>query len=106
MEKKKNILLGDFDKKLPFTVPENYFDEFTAGIESSIMLKTTPAKRMLKPWMYMAAMFVGIFVISQLVIHNPENKQLTSMDNYDLYFMSQVNESDIVNYYLNEENNQ
>jgi len=106
MEKKKIISLDDFDKKSPFTVPENYFEQFALEIEAKVTPKPTTVIRLLKPWMYMAAMFIGIFAVSQLVIFKPDNKQLTSTDNYDLYFMSQVDESDIVNYYLNEENNQ
>ncbi len=106
MEKKKNILLGDFNKKLPFTVPENYFDKFSTDIEANLMIRPTPVKHLLKPWMYMAAMFVGIFVISLLFTFKSDKQQLTSTDNYELYFASQVDESDIMNYYLNEENNQ
>ena len=106
MEKKKNISLGDFDKKLPFAVPENYFDKFSSDIEAKLMIKPTAVKDLLKPWMYMAAMFMGIFIISQLITFKNDDKQLTSIDNYELYFTSQVGESDIMNYYLNEENNQ
>ena len=106
MEKKNKISLGDFDNKLPFNIPENYFEEFAKGIEANVMIKPTPVTRLLKPWMFMAAMFVGIFVVSQFVTLKHDNKQLTSTDNYDLYFMSQVDESDILNYYINEENNQ
>ena len=75
-------------------------------MEATVVVKPTLVKHLLKPWMYLAAMFVGIFAISQLVTFQHDNKQLTSTDNYDLYFMSQVDESDIMNYYLSEENNQ
>ncbi len=106
MEDKKNTSLGNFDIKLPFTIPENYFEKFASEIEASVILKPTPVKNLLKPWMFMAAMFVGIFVISLLFTFKADKQQLTSTDNYELYFASQVDESDIMNYYLNEENNQ
>ena len=105
MKKKTNMKLGDFDRKLPFAVPENYFEKFATDIEANVMIKHKPVKHMLKPWMYMAAMFVGIFIVTQLFTFNNDKQQLTSTDNDELYFASQVDESDIINYYLNEENN-
>lgn len=61
------INLEDIDKKTPFKVPENYFYQFNQSMMAKLPEKefTTHRKVTLwektKPWVYMAAMFFGLF---------------------------------------------
>lgn len=103
MEKKKHISLDEIGNKLPFTVPENYFENFALQLEDQVMLKPVPAFRLLRPWMYMAAMFLGIFFMSRIIYTVYEDNKALVAENYDLYVMSQVDETEIMVYYMGEE---
>lgn len=102
MEKRKNISLEEVGNKLPFTVPENYFEDFALQMDSQIMPKPVSVAKMMRPWMYMAAMFVGVFFIGQIVFTMYQEKSTLMAENYDLYVMSQVDELEIIDYYLTE----
>ena len=106
MKNKNNISLEDIGNKLPFSVPDNYFEEFANQIDGQVQIKPVPIIRLLKPWMYMAAMFLALFFIGQIAYNSYENKEsdLALVENYDLYVLSQIDENEIVEYYLaNEE---
>lgn len=72
METKINKL-SDIDKRNPFTVPENYFARFNEEIMNRLpekeieVPKTVSMWDRVKPWIYMAAMFLGIFFVIQLI---------------------------------------
>jgi hypothetical protein len=63
---KSKLQLEEIEKVDPFKVPEGYFEGLTDDIMSHLSerVKKEPIKINLwtrvKPWMYMAAMFVGI----------------------------------------------
>jgi hypothetical protein len=65
MEKQK-IRLDDIEKCDPFKTPEGYFEQFAEDFLSRLPeVKPEPAKvislwERTRPWLYMAAMFVGI----------------------------------------------
>src|SRR5690554_7683831 len=67
METKFNKL-KEIDKGNPFTVPENYFAQFNEEIMNRLPEKEYVPPRQVslwdkvKPWVYMAAMFVGLYV--------------------------------------------
>ena len=104
MEKRKHILFEDVGKKLPFTVPENYFEDFAMQMDGQIMAKPVPVFKLLRPWLYVAAMFLGVLFLSRVGynIYQEKNDNLMA-ENYDLYIMSQVDETEIIDYYLTEE---
>lgn len=76
METNKNNLPESL-KENPFKVPENYFEDFTQKMMSRLPEKEMkmPAKvtmwQKAKPWVYMAAMFIGMFFMVQLFINKP-----------------------------------
>lgn len=76
METNKNNLPESL-KENPFKVPENYFEDFTQKMMSRLPEKEIkmPAKvtmwQKVKPWVYMAAMFIGMFFMVQLFINKP-----------------------------------
>lgn len=67
METKFNKL-KEIDKGNPFTVPENYFAQFNEEIMNRLPEKEYVPPRQVslwdkvKPWVYMAAMFVGLYI--------------------------------------------
>jgi hypothetical protein len=99
MKKNNNILLEKIGKELPFGVPENYFEQFASKFEEQISNKHVHASRFIKPWMYMAAMFVGILVIGQIFYTVNQNNALKAADNYESYVLSQVDETSLMDYY-------
>ncbi|MFA5656608.1 MAG: hypothetical protein WDA37_07665 [Dysgonamonadaceae bacterium] len=83
METKK-IRLENIDKKVPFKVPENYFSQFNESLMANLPVKETPKVRKItiweksKPWVYMAAMFLGLFFTIQLLVKNSNTPQTAS----------------------------
>lgn len=61
--------LQEIDKTNPFSVPENYFSEFNKEImdllpeKEFVAPKTVSMWDRVKPWVYMAAMFIGFYFI-------------------------------------------
>ncbi len=79
METKKQTL-ADISNKVPFKVPENYFAQFNESIMAKLPEKEVPvvAKVSLwdktKPWLYMAAMFFGLFFTIRVLVTNSTTK--------------------------------
>lgn len=77
--KEEDKLLKKIGKDNPFTVPEGYFEHLTSDVmnklpeqEKSVFVHKEP--RMwdrVKPWVYMAAMFVGAALIIKVASYNP-----------------------------------
>ncbi len=77
METKFNKLTEIDKTKNPFKVPENYFAQFNQEImvrlpeKEIVKPKPVPMWDKVKPWVYMAAMFAGLYVtIHFLANHN------------------------------------
>lgn len=81
------ILMERYGKKHPFTIPEGYFEQFREQLMSSLPEDepmATPATKIsimtrIKPWLYMAAMFVGIIFMVQGLMYVQQN-QFSSND--------------------------
>ena len=52
--------------------------------------------------MYMAAMFVGILILTQVFYTINQNTVTRNADNYESYVLSQVDENSMVDVYLDE----
>lgn len=72
--------LSEIKKKNPFTVPEGYFDRINEEIMNRLPEKearqpaTVSMWEKAKPWVYMAAMFMGLFFSIQLLTKNAKNQ--------------------------------
>lgn len=84
METKINKLIEIEKDKNPFKVPENYFAQFNEEIMSRLPEKEIVKPRTVsiwdkvKPWVYMAAMFVGLYItINFITRNNGENNMAT-----------------------------
>ena len=70
--------LQEVDKGNPFTVPEDYFVKFKEEIMNRLPEKEyTPPQTVtlwdrVKPWVYMAAMFVGLYITINFLTKNSE----------------------------------
>lgn len=102
MKHNKNILTEGISKELPFSVPENYFNQFALQIEGQIGYKSSKIREMIRPWMYMAAMFVGILIMGQVFYNVNQNKAARNAENYESYVLSQVDETLVADLYVNE----
>ena len=106
-------ILQKIGKKNPFTVPENYFENFTQELmdklpakEAVLQTEAPTLWQRVKPWLYMAAMFCGIMLSVRIFVGEPQKEEFpislaeaamlpteewetlvrrTSVDDYDLY---------------------
>ncbi len=98
--KKLNITLDEIGKEIPFGVPDNYFDQFASQMDQQIGVKHLPVSRLLRPWMYMAAMFLGIMFLGQVLFNLYQNTKAQNAENYELYVLSQVDETSLMDCYV------
>ena len=68
----------------PFTVPDNYFARFNEEMMNHLPEKKIVPPRTVslwekaKPWVYMAAMFVGLYLTIQYLTRQPDNGNVAS----------------------------
>lgn len=99
MKTKNNISIEQIGKELPFSVPENYFEQFAQSIDKQIGANK-PSHSIIRPWMYVAAMFVGIIITGQIFYSTNQQKLAKNTENYESYVLSQVDETSVVDYYV------
>jgi hypothetical protein len=99
METKTHKTLQETGNRNPFAVPENYFEDFAAGIDERVASKKLTLRKLLKPWMYMAAMFVGVFLMGNIFYTLYQQNKKQDVDLYDIYVMSQIDQSVVFDYY-------
>lgn len=75
-------ILQKIGKKNPFTVPENYFENFTQELmdklpakEAVLQTEAPTLWQEVKPWLYMAAMFCGIMLSVRIFVGNPQQEE-------------------------------
>lgn len=81
--------LQEIDKTNPFKVPENYFEKFNEEIMNHLpdkeyaepQIVTTQIVTMwdrVKPWVYMAAMFVGLYITINFLTNSRSNSNVST----------------------------
>lgn len=75
-------ILQKIGKKNPFTVPENYFENFTQELmdklpakEAVLQTEAPTLWQRVKPWLYMAAMFCGIMLSVRIFVGEPQQEE-------------------------------
>ncbi len=110
----------EFDKrkgKNPFTVPENYFNDFESNLMDKIQVKEekikVPMVQMVKPYLYIAASFLLFFLGGRFVITNFSNPEEPTLSSNTLTFdqemeliYSEVDDFTITNYLLENDFNE
>lgn len=102
----KNYKLNDVGNRKPFSVPNDYFEQFATQFEEQICLKPVSPIKLLRPWMFMAAMFLGVFFLSKIAYSVYADSKLTKSENYELYVMSQVDDVENMELYDQVQNNE
>jgi phytoene/squalene synthetase len=105
MKPTEKIRLEQLDKKTPFKVPKNYFDEFHASMQSQLKQNKTRKMKLhhhLRPYLLAAAVFAGILVLSipiyQKLHHNAE---IPVNEEFKNYVNTEVDEETLVDYIAN-----
>ncbi len=108
--KTKKQTLADINKNVPFKVPENYFSQFNQSIMEALPeKKITPAKPVTlwqksQTWVYMAAMFLGLFFTMKVIVdstdnYNPKvNSAYTTISQQDFWNDVKISEDDFFEY--------
>ncbi len=84
METKFNILTEIDKTRNPFKVPDNYFAQFNQEImdrlpeKEIVRPKPVPMWDKVKPWVYMAAMFAGLYVTIHFLANQNEEANIAS----------------------------
>jgi multidrug resistance efflux pump len=102
MKNNKNIGLEEIGKELPFSVPENYFNQFALQMDGQIGFRKPLMRKNIRTWLSMAAMFVGILIIGQIFYTVNQNNATRNAEKYEAYVLSQVNENSLVDLYVDE----
>lgn len=108
--KAKKQSLADISTKVPFKVPENYFSEFNDSIMDKLPKKEIPVIKEVslwdktKPWLYMAAMFFGLFFTIKVLTTNTKtrtsekNIASTSISQQNYWSDVEISEEDFFDY--------
>lgn len=89
-----------------FKVPVGYFDNFVTGLMSKLPEKSDiPVKRIttwgkVKPWVYLAAMFIGAALIIRIVSFTSDSHNKPAKDIAEQYINSTVENSRMTDYQL------
>lgn len=97
-----------YGKKNPFTVPEGYFDRFADELMAQLPEKEVAALPKIgmwdrvKPWVYMAAMFVGLMFTIRAFVGDTQSENDANIlsDMPDEYIEAIVNQSLMDDYEL------
>ncbi len=103
MTQKDKIRLEQLDKKLPFAVPENYFENFAENLESQLTPKTVhkvPLYRKLRSYLYVAAIFVGVLLVGVPIYQSMQSNTIIASDDYNEYVLSEVDEDMMIDYLI------
>jgi len=103
MEKK--IKLEDLVKREPFKAPDGYFVSLTSDIMANLPdrvkepVKSLTVWEKIQPWVYMAAMFAGIYLMVQIFITNPEQNRQDIVRSYASEGLNLTSSTDIDDFY-------
>lgn len=111
METKKINNLSEIHNTNPFKVPENYFEQFAEKMMAQLPEKEfAPPRKVtmwekVKPWVYMAAMFAGLFFTIQFITRNAQNSAIkpsallnTQTQNETYWSTVQISEDEFYRY--------
>ncbi len=99
MSNKPGISLKDVGKELPFTVPDHYFEDFANRMVAQTQRRRVPLRRMMKPWLYLAALFAGVVLMAAVANAIYQYRINVKMERYEYYLLSQVDQMTIIDFY-------
>lgn len=96
--------LSEIGNRVPFTVPENYFEQFAIQFDGRIGTEQKPAYKLVRSWMYIAAVFLGVIFLSRFAYNAYNESKAQASENYELYVMTQVNDVENMDFSYQEVN--
>ncbi|MDR1653520.1 MAG: hypothetical protein LBS01_07750 [Prevotellaceae bacterium] len=96
-------ILRERGNRVPFSVPEGYFEQFTASVLQLTVQQSSQKPRLFgaRHWWSMAAAVTLLLSVSFYSYRDHHRQQLAENREYeDTYLMSQIDNSDLVEYYL------
>lgn len=84
----------------PFRVPDNYFEHFATNLDAVIAPSRVSPFVLIRPWLYMVALFVAVFFLVKVAYNLHSEKQIAQSNEYELYVLTQVNDMESVVYDL------
>ena len=107
MENDNNIL-NKFGNKKPFSVPENYFENFAVEMEKQVAQKkektatVVPFVAKLKPFLYAAAMFASVLLVGNYLTKEKLGSEVAMEQNELL--LSYLDENAIIEFLIEYDN--
>lgn len=100
MKTKKS--LKDIGNKHSFVVPENYFESFASNIERKTQPASQPLFQTIKPWFYIAAVFVGVALLVQPIMFSVKEKNEKQMisEQLDIFVQNGEGAAPLLEYLL------
>lgn len=103
--KEEDEIMKKLGKDNPFTVPEGYFQNFTDEVMNKLPEKKeipteTKVRKWdrIRPWVYMAAMFAGAFLITKIAsFHHQQDNPIAKTETKTEQQMSDEEISTIIN---------
>ena len=107
MQKDDNIL-NKFGNKRPFSIPENYFENFAVEMEKQIAPKKEKTVTVsfivkLKPYLYAAAMFALVLLVGDYLVKDYKATTEVAMDQHEL-ILSYLDENTLIEYLIEHDN--
>lgn len=107
MKENKPISLEDMNRKLPFAVPESYFEGFALQMDKQIAATKSIRLQKVRRWMYAAAVFAGMMISGgAYYVHYQKQQAAAYVESYETYILSQVDEPSMIDYYLVNQQNE
>ncbi len=98
----------DAGNRKPFAVPDNYFADFAEKImdQTSEVKPAQKPRRTLRVWMSVAAAFVGIIVVSTVLIQVHQQTTYNEEESYEMYLAAQFTDDIYYDYYVDNVNDE
>ncbi len=84
MEKKNLFKLNEIKKRVPFTVPENYFEDFAQEIQAQTSAKKTVVvsfSQKIRPFLYVAASLLVLISVTFVALNTKQSAEQVVVEN-------------------------
>ena len=109
----ENNKLNKLMERQPFHVPDNYFEGFTGDFMSRLPKRPVSSESKvitlydrIKPWLYMAASFIGIMILlniygkDKVVVMNEESSSPEAITSSEIIFENEDEDADFFMEYM------
>ena len=99
---KESEVIRKIGNKQPFTVPENYFENFSVCMDAKLKSTSVPVFRQTRTWMYMAAAVVGAALLVQPIVSAIQKNKETQLvyKQLDVFVEPELEEEQLLSFFL------